>query len=141
MTPEADRMLNPERPTERLDEKSARLEAEAAAEAPVCACCIFGNHTEICTCDGASCCHPAEHGAQRDRLLRRLIAVRAEAEGLAEAMANADRLYTEHLAEERDKAVAAEARIARARALLEDDPPSHTIGSMQALMVLRGETS
>jgi hypothetical protein len=29
MTPEADRMLNPERPAERLKEKAARLEAEA----------------------------------------------------------------------------------------------------------------
>ncbi|WNI19212.1 hypothetical protein [Actinacidiphila sp. ITFR-21] len=37
MTPEADRMLNPERPTERLEEKAARLEAdqrEAGAETP-----------------------------------------------------------------------------------------------------------
>jgi len=86
----------------------------AVPQAPVCPCCTFGNHTEICTCDGSSCCHPAKHGSQRDRLHRQLVAARAEADGLAEAMRNADRLYGQHLAEVRLVADAAEGAKKRA---------------------------
>lgn len=31
-----------------------------------CQCCGFGNHTEICICDGADCCHRERH--RRDGL-------------------------------------------------------------------------
>lgn len=31
---------------------------EKALEKATCQCCIFGNHTERCTCDGEGCCHP-----------------------------------------------------------------------------------
>lgn len=41
-----------------------------------------------------------------EQLRRQLSAVRAEADGWAEALANSDRLYTQHLAEERAKATA-----------------------------------
>jgi hypothetical protein len=82
-------------------------------EPPVCGCCTFGNHTEPCTCDGTSCCHPAEHGSERNRLRRQLVAVRAEADGWAEALRNAERLYDQHLAEERGKLREAAAWIIR----------------------------
>lgn len=26
-----------------------------------CPCCVFGNHTELCTCDGEGCCHPDQY--------------------------------------------------------------------------------
>lgn len=26
-----------------------------------CPCCVFGNHTEVCSCDGVNCCHPENH--------------------------------------------------------------------------------
>jgi hypothetical protein len=34
-----------------------RRELDAAS----CLCCVFGNHTEQCTCDGARCRHPENH--------------------------------------------------------------------------------
>ena len=93
----------------------------AVPQAPVCPCCTFGNHTEVCTCEGSSCCHPAEHGSQRDRLHRQLVAARAEADGLAEAMGNAGRLYAQHLAEERAKTAAARvAALGEAAAAIQD---------------------
>ena len=48
-----------------------------------------------------------------DRLHRQLVAARAEADGLAEAMRNADRLYAQHLTEERGKLREAAAWIIR----------------------------
>lgn len=82
-------------------------------EPPVCGCCTFGNHTEPCTCDGTPCCHPAAHGSELDRLHRQLVAVRAEADGWAEVLRNSERLYDQHLAEERGKLREAAAWIIR----------------------------
>jgi len=36
-------------------------------DAPVCQCCTFGNHTEPCTCDGTTCCHPERHQRRAGR--------------------------------------------------------------------------
>lgn len=46
-------------PTEDLARIEAWL-AAGASEAP-CQCCVFGNHTEPCSCDGSACCHPQIH--------------------------------------------------------------------------------
>jgi hypothetical protein len=40
-------------------------EYQAAWDRFWCPCCIFGNHTEKCTCSGKGCCHP-EHHAKED---------------------------------------------------------------------------
>jgi len=44
--------------TEELEEVQ-RLSGEL--DAATCQCCVFGNHMETCTCDGANCCHPENH--------------------------------------------------------------------------------
>lgn len=31
--------------------------------AATCQCCVFGNHSLPCTCDGTDCCHPEEYKA------------------------------------------------------------------------------
>lgn len=49
---------------------SERQVSQAVAEwskaysARWCQCCIFGNHTETCTCDGKGCCHPEKHAKE-----------------------------------------------------------------------------
>jgi hypothetical protein len=56
-----------------------------------------------------------------DRLHRQLVAARAEADGLDEAMRNAGRLYGQHLTEERAKAAAARtAALREAAAAIQD---------------------
>lgn len=66
-------------------------------------------------CDLPGATVPPETGARRRvrALHRQLVAARAEAEGLAEAMANAGRLYDQRLTEERGKLREAAAWIIR----------------------------
>jgi hypothetical protein len=39
-----------------------RADCPQAAPEDTCLCCTFGSHTEACTCDGSTCCHPERHG-------------------------------------------------------------------------------
>ena len=59
--------VKPRKPSmlEQLRAENARLQAELAEAAPRawCQCCVFGNHTERCTCAAATCCHPERHPA------------------------------------------------------------------------------
>lgn len=44
------------------DEALERIDGlERALNKLTCQCCVFGNHTELCTCDGEGCCHPDQY--------------------------------------------------------------------------------
>lgn len=45
-----------------FDEELAKIEeCEKNWAKATCQCCVFGNHTELCTCDGEGCCHPDQY--------------------------------------------------------------------------------
>lgn len=68
--------VKPRKPSvlEQLRAENQRLQRELDEIAPRawCQCCVFGNHTEPCTCAAATCCHPERHAAPSAAHLVRL---------------------------------------------------------------------
>jgi hypothetical protein len=69
-------LVHPHRALADAVQEIDRLQAEAYETSPRtwCQCCVFGNHTERCTCAAATCCHPERHPGIADTHMTRLAA-------------------------------------------------------------------